>query len=259
MLAVALLASALALIPSPIPASFHPTHFEITSSWRSGEMSYPPDPHPSGYVDFICDYQRALLNCMNGWIEDAWVERLLDAVRIPDERGQVRLAGYSDATVERIASELQVDIRGTPQWNAAERRAALSLATPSSVRAMIYGIFYPNGNVSVVLPGAPSVVVRLRDDRNRDVVIESNSKLDKMLPWRLSYDGRSVTFAHAAISTAVAAFLPPGEQNRQLLLSTLDPFDTLITNIDFRVIACMFNENPGDSKFCALTHASTTP
>ncbi len=256
MLAIALLASALALIPSPIPASFRPTHLAITSSWRGDSSDIDPDPHE--YLDIICDFRSAAWRCTNGWIENAWVERLLDAVRIPDEPGQLRLAGYSDATVERIARKLRTDIRNTPQWNAAQRRAALSLATPAAVRTMIAETFNPKGNVSVRMPAA-SVVVRLRDVRNSEAVIKSTANIEKMLPWRLSYDGRAVTFAHAAISTAVAAFLSPGEENRQLLLETLDPFDALLTDIDFRVIACMFNEDPGDSKFCALTRASTAP
>jgi len=251
MLAVALLLSALTLVPSPIPASFRPTYFEITSSW-SYPQSEPPAPDASGSTDITCYYRRAVWHCTGGWIENVWVERLLAAARISDEPGQVRLAGYSDKAIALLAHQLQEEILDTPQWNAAERRAALSLATADAVRGMLVAQFRDAGTA----PSSASVTgvfVHLRDAGNHVVVIESSSQRERMLPWRVSYDGRAVTFAHAAISAAIAAFLPPGEANRSRhLREQPDPLDSLLSTIDFRVIACMYDENPADRKFCAF-------
>lgn len=249
MIAAALL-SAVALVLSPIPASFRPTHLEIRSSWHTFEH---PDPRPEGwkpyeYVDITCAYQRVSWRCTGGWIESAWVSRLLDAARIPDEPGHLRLAGYTDRDIQNIAAKLEANVLDNPRWDAAQQSLALRLTTPAAVRAAIARTFGP-----YYLGANPSVVIRLRDDHHNDVTIESASSGAKMLPWFIMYNERSAWFAHAAISTAVAAFLPPGETNRaQLLQDTPDPTLTLAANIEARVIACIYNDDPADAKFCAL-------
>lgn len=264
MFAVSLLLALLTLVASPIPASFRPTHLEITSSWRDPGSDIAPNPH--GTVHIACDFRNAAWHCNGGWIEALWIRRLLDAARIPDERGQVRLAGYDNAALERIARTLRTEIRNTPYWTRAERHAALSLATVPSVRSAINRVFFPaavvgsESRVTLSSINWATVAVRLRDARNHEVRIKSNFKRAKMLPWRISYDGRGVAFAHAALSEAVAALLPPGEENRSWLLQdTPDPGDTLLTDIDFRLIACRYNENPDDRAFCALTRAKIMP
>lgn len=252
MLAAALLLALVTATDSPIPDAFRPTHVEIESSRHLNAA----DAGNRDSTDTVCDKVGASWRCTGGWIEDSWVQQLLYAARIPDQPRDVHLLGYSDADVDRISHDLQRQIRTDSQWTFAERRAAIGLAVNSGVRSML------DGSVTGLVARGSQVVsvsVALRDARNREALISSTSVRERMLPWDVSFEGQRAVFPHAAISTAIARMLPPGDANRSLLVTSNNQFELLMDTIESRIIGCRYDENPSDRAFCARMRIKKSP
>lgn len=237
-----------------VPASFHPSTLSLSSSVRihATDVSEPPAMHVQ------CKRSGSGWRCNRGFIEDAWVRDLVAETRIRLRRGDISRAGFPAARVSRIAAALRRDLRSDPQWNASERRAGLTLTTPSSVRSAIYASFYPK--VRRASEVDERVVVRLKDSNGRTLTIESQNSTSQMLPWTLAYGDRRTTSLDARLSTLIARLLPTNDPNHDALTKPVpDPVEELVNEIDFRIIACRYDENPNDKAFCALTRAKTTP